>query len=191
MSYIALFEPKSLQKLAAERMDKVVQMHMPICWSWDETTVGNWIEFCLELPYRKSFEKNNITGKKLINLEARHLPLMNITDWNHIQYITLNIRHMFSQQLERYHRPISQPWPNLLEQYWKIRAEKNLRYEKFKFSDFLITENLLKASTKRMCHINVMSKDKTNIKMGKLGRIMCVEDDRWTDSGKLKRQSKK
>ncbi|XP_035215376.1 sterile alpha motif domain-containing protein 15-like isoform X2 [Stegodyphus dumicola] len=82
------------------------------------------------------FEKNFVTGRKLVLLEARHLPKMGITNFEDIKAITAAIRGILNTKLIEYFRNISlprrEPWALYLEEYSRTgKTAEKLKYPTF------------------------------------------------------------
>merc|ERR1711862_875430 len=64
------------------QLDKI-----PDCLMWTEQDTASWVEQ-LGFPfYRACFEKNLVSGKHLILMDASALPKIGITDFEHIKVI--------------------------------------------------------------------------------------------------------
>ena len=48
-------------------------------------------EYFIQIKLQDCFIKNSIMGKKLILMDASKLPLLNITDFEHIKVSTINV----------------------------------------------------------------------------------------------------
>ena len=60
---------------------------MPAVWHWDEHEVGEWIEAIGFGEYRPHFEGCLVTGRKLVKLDASHLPQLGVSDFAHVKVI--------------------------------------------------------------------------------------------------------
>ncbi|VVC41548.1 Sterile alpha motif domain,Sterile alpha motif/pointed domain [Cinara cedri] len=72
------------------------KLQEPLSWSWSVSDVGDWVQYGLRLPqYVAAFKENCIDGRKLILINCQTLPSINITDFDHMKYISKNVRWLY------------------------------------------------------------------------------------------------
>ncbi|GLH09608.1 Sterile alpha motif domain-containing protein 15 [Gryllus bimaculatus] len=99
--------PKTLVELCGDVLDA---MPLPRCWKWSVEEVASWLDSTVGLPqYQEAFRMNNITGRKLLLVDASGLVRMNIHDFDHIKQLTAGIRKLGGMTRERQHRRLSEP----------------------------------------------------------------------------------
>ncbi|XP_071039067.1 sterile alpha motif domain-containing protein 15-like [Parasteatoda tepidariorum] len=113
-----------------------LDLELPPCIQWSAAEVASWIENLGFPQYKECFESNFITGRKLILIEASHLPKMGVTDFEDIKSITAAIRKLLNTRYIGYFRNLSmtprEPWALFLEKHSRT-GEKvaNLKYSNF------------------------------------------------------------
>jgi len=131
MSYIQDY-PFGGEPEESERED----LDHPFFLSWTSEEVGNWIEASGYPFYRDCFERNGITGRRLITIHASILPRIGICDFNHIRDISKRIRDLLEVELPPWDRCISLPPREKLASYLECRARTGRRSEALKYSEF-------------------------------------------------------
>ncbi|XP_078000937.1 sterile alpha motif domain-containing protein 15-like [Glandiceps talaboti] len=85
------------------------QMAEPNCLHWSCEDVADWIEQLGFPQYRECFTRNLINGRKLIIVDCSHLPLLGITDFEHMKLIARSVRELLGIEDPFWNRSISLP----------------------------------------------------------------------------------
>jgi len=94
-----------------------------IVLKWSIEDVEMWITDVLNFPqYAECFTSNFINGKKLIHMDASHLPKIGITDFEHIKTITKAVRAQLGINAEKWDRPIALPPKDTVEHFLERKA---------------------------------------------------------------------
>ncbi|KAK9498488.1 hypothetical protein O3M35_003112 [Rhynocoris fuscipes] len=107
-------------------------------WYWKVEQVGDWVAAIGFPQYRDCFVKNYIDGRVLLRIEAKDLPSINITDFDHIKMITKEIRALYNNFLERKEPKI---WEPVMHPYVLYMLKKP--YTDLKMTEFFIKWNLV------------------------------------------------
>jgi len=102
-SYQAAINNSKMAK-AQQMLDKI-----PDCLMWTEKDTANWVEKLGFPYYRACFEKNLVSGKHLILMDASALPKIGITDFQHIKVIAKGIRDLLRMESPDWQRSICLP----------------------------------------------------------------------------------
>ncbi len=68
---------------------------VPECMYWSVEQVCEFFEHRLKLPeYKQTLQSNKIDGRRLVYLDASHLPSIGIQDFKHILLVTDHVRKL-------------------------------------------------------------------------------------------------
>jgi len=109
----------------------------PYFLSWTSEEVGNWIEASGYASYRDCFERNEITGRRLINIDASVLPKIGIRDFNHIRDIAKRIRDLLEIEEPVWNRSISLPPRDKLASFLECKSGKGTKADALTYGDFV------------------------------------------------------
>ncbi|OWF56359.1 sterile alpha motif domain-containing protein 15-like [Mizuhopecten yessoensis] len=110
---------------------------VPQCLYWTVDQVVDWIDN-LGFPYYKAcFATNMINGRKLVTIEAKALPSIGITDFEHIKIIAKSIRDMLNLEEPDWTRSISLPPRNDIGMYVERKSGTGKNIDSLTFNKFL------------------------------------------------------
>ncbi|XP_026097164.1 sterile alpha motif domain-containing protein 15-like [Carassius auratus] len=76
---------------------------------WSGEDVARWIESVGFPQYKACFTQNYITGRKLIHVNCFTLPRLGITDFQHMQLISAQVRELLDVSEPRWNQSIADP----------------------------------------------------------------------------------
>lgn len=103
-------------------------------WSCEE--VADFMESINYPQYRECILSNQINGRRLIWMDASHLPSIGINDFKHIINITQKIRELMKIEKPDWNRSVSVPERENLSMYLEFKSfvgenSNTTSYEKF------------------------------------------------------------
>lgn len=171
-------ELKSCENLVKLCGFVVDELGLPSQLEWTSNDVLDWIEKLGFPQYRKTFKANFINGRTLLKIDASALVKMNIKDFNHIKFITSEIRQMYKVvELEVFSRSISLPskHPEALYKFYKIPTGPI--YELCYRTEFFKKIKLMGEAKVKMNHFEILYEwlkhipDFRNVRIGNIKRI--------------------
>ena len=82
---------------------------VPPAFFWNEQQVAEWLGKNGYERYCECFLANHIDGRRLIHVDASHLPKIGVNDWLHIKGITKLVRDLMTIEDPDWYRSISLP----------------------------------------------------------------------------------
>ncbi|KAK3091554.1 hypothetical protein FSP39_020771 [Pinctada imbricata] len=111
---------------------------VPPCLYWPVDKVADWIEEQGFPYYRACITTNMIDGRKLITLDASHLPTIGITDFEHIKIIAKGIRDLLMIEEPDWTRSISVPPRSNLGMYLERKSHNGKNLDGITFKSFML-----------------------------------------------------
>ncbi|XP_072021642.1 sterile alpha motif domain-containing protein 15-like [Amphiura filiformis] len=108
----------------------------PACLSWSCEQVANWVAQLGFPQYKECFTRNLIDGRKLILIDASHLPQLGITDFKHIQFISQCVRQMLEIEDPDWSRSISLPHREPLGMYLERKSITGYKADNLTFNKY-------------------------------------------------------
>nr|CAB3265851.1 sterile alpha motif domain-containing protein 15-like [Phallusia mammillata] len=110
---------------------------VPTCIHWTTDDVANWIEELGFPQYRNCFTTNLINGRKLVLVNSSLLPRLGITDFDHILFISSNVRQLLGLEKPFWNRSIADPPNTPMGSYLDKISRTGPSVEKLTYSQFL------------------------------------------------------
>ncbi|XP_052775199.1 sterile alpha motif domain-containing protein 15-like [Mya arenaria] len=111
---------------------------VPQCLYWNVDQVADWIEDLGFPYYRSCIAENMIDGRKLIHLEASHLPNIGITDFEHIKIVAKSVRDLLILEEPNWNRSISLPPRSDIGMYLEKKSGTGKEWDGVTYTKYLI-----------------------------------------------------
>ncbi|CAF0759057.1 unnamed protein product [Brachionus calyciflorus] len=110
---------------------------VPACLYWSCDEVCDFFKSELNLPeYIETLKSNRIDGKRLIYLDAKHLPKIGIVDFKHIMLITKKVREILLMNEPYWNRSISFIPRETLELYYEAKSFSGAKSDNLTYNEF-------------------------------------------------------
>jgi len=124
----------------------------PACLGWSKEQVADWMADLGYPQYRECFTTNAIDGRKLILVDASHLPSLGIIDFEHIKHISKSVRDLLVIEEPYWNRSISLPPRETMGMYLERKSITGPKADSLTYVKYLKElkkEELAKNGTKR------------------------------------------
>ncbi|XP_038073323.1 sterile alpha motif domain-containing protein 15-like [Patiria miniata] len=124
----------------------------PAYLTWSSQQVADWMADLGYPQYRECFTTNGIDGRKLILVDASHLPSLGITDFEHIKHISRSVRDLLAIEEPYWNRSISLPHREMTGMYLERKSITGPKADSLTYGKYLKElkkEELAKNGTKR------------------------------------------
>ncbi|XP_062516375.1 sterile alpha motif domain-containing protein 15-like [Corticium candelabrum] len=114
---------------------------VPQCVWWNLDQVSEWIEALGFPQYKETLRINLINGRKLICVNASTLPMIGVTDFNHIQIIAKGVRDLLGIDEPDTGRSIALPRHNPIGMFLERKSQTGRQADRLQYSTDKTTYN--------------------------------------------------
>ena len=105
----------------------------PLCLGWSSDEVGRWVAGLGYGEYSPCFVDNNISGRRLILIDASTLPSIGVQDFQHVLALSEKIRDLLGVEAPNWRRSLCLPQRSEIGTFLAHKSRSGINSDRLSF----------------------------------------------------------